>query len=102
MTIYCLCGRENPEGMVSKLAYSNVQYSEERCVVCAAWQPIREAIQYLRDAQGRVHDADAWHSLKAAGEYLWQYQPTDADDEGTVSRKPLTQGQAPEFEPLVG
>lgn len=44
-------------------------------IVGDVWPMVREAAYLIRDTMSRVTDADGWHSLKAAHDYLWSQEP---------------------------
>jgi hypothetical protein len=46
-------------------------------IVGDVWPMVREAAYLIRDTMNRVTDADGWHALKSAHDYLWTQEPSE-------------------------
>lgn len=75
MRVYCLCGREFPNGVLSRvLSFAVIQYADNRCPVCVEWHCVREAIALLGDLKAR-NTSDGWRTLHNAEQHLWTREP---------------------------
>lgn len=76
MTVYCLCGREFPDGVLRRvLPFAVIQFADNRCSVCCDWHGTREAIEILTSTKARNTHEDGWRLLHHAENHLWSQEP---------------------------
>lgn len=54
-TLYCVCGREFPDGQVSRVLYGSVQFTSNRCGHCCDCN---------RDLTTDVHNPECIHAIE--------------------------------------